>query len=69
VVDGKLAGLAVVVGSRIASQADEGDIVVSRTVLDLVAGSGIEFESRGTRSLKGVGDWPLFAVRASTVQI
>jgi class 3 adenylate cyclase len=63
VVDGKLAGLAVVVGSRIAAEAEAGDVFVSGTVRDLVAGSGIEFESRGTRPLKGVGDWPLFAVK------
>jgi class 3 adenylate cyclase len=62
VVDGKLAGLAVVVGSRIAAQAGRGEVVVSGTVRDLVAGSGIEFEARGTRELKGIGDWPLFAV-------
>jgi class 3 adenylate cyclase len=62
VVDGKLAGLAVVVGSRIAGQADHGEVVVSGTVRDLVAGSGIEFEPRGTRELKGLGAWPLFAV-------
>jgi class 3 adenylate cyclase len=63
VVDGKLAGLAVVVGARIAGQADVGEVVVSGTVRDLVAGSGIEFEQRGSRELKGVGDWPLFAVK------
>jgi class 3 adenylate cyclase len=63
IVDGKLAGLAVVVGSRIAAQADEGEVLVSGTVRDLVAGSDIEFEPRGTRELKGVGDWPLFSAR------
>ena len=62
VVDGKLAGLAVVVGSRIAGQAVEGEVVVSGTVRDLVAGSGIEFEPRGMRELKGLGEWTLFAV-------
>ena len=62
VVDGKLAELAVVVGSRIAGQAVDGEVVVSGTVRDLVAGSGIEFEPRGTRELKGLGEWPLFAV-------
>jgi class 3 adenylate cyclase len=63
VVDGKLAGLAVVVGSRIAAHAGRGEVVVSGTVRDLVAGSGIEFEARGARELKGLGEWPLFAVR------
>jgi class 3 adenylate cyclase len=62
IVDGKLAGLTVVVGSRIAAHADVGEVLVSGTVRDLVAGSGIEFEPRGTRELKGVGDWAVFSV-------
>ena len=63
-VDGKLAGLAVVVGARIAAQAAEGEVVVSGTVKDLVVGSGIEFEARGTRELKGLGEWLVYAVRS-----
>jgi class 3 adenylate cyclase len=63
-VDGKLSGLAVVIGSRVAAQADEGEVFVSGTVKDLVAGSGIEFDARGVRELKGLGEWPLFAVVA-----
>lgn len=62
VVDGKLSGLAVVVGARVASHAAEGEVLVSGTVKDLVAGSGIEFESRGVRELKGLGEWHVFAV-------
>jgi class 3 adenylate cyclase len=42
--------------------ADTGEVLVSHTVKDLVAGSGIHFESRGTHILKGIpGEWPLFA--------
>jgi len=62
VVDGKLAGLAVAVGARVASQAEAGEVLVSGTVKDLVAGSGIGFDTRGVRELKGLGEWPLYAV-------
>ena len=63
-VDGKLGGIAVPTGARIASLAEPGEVLVSRTVKDLVAGSGIEFDDRGTQELKGVpGEWRLFAVR------
>ena len=62
VVDGKLAGLAVVVGARVAAQADVGEVLVSGTVKDLVAGSGIAFAARGVSELKGLGEWPLYAV-------
>jgi pimeloyl-ACP methyl ester carboxylesterase len=62
VVDGKLAGLSVAVGARVAAQAGVGEVLVSRTVKDLVAGSGIAFDPRGVRELKGLGGWPLFAV-------
>jgi class 3 adenylate cyclase len=64
VVDGKLAGLAVAIGSRVAARADVGEVLVSGTVKDLVAGSGIAFDARGVRELKGLGDWPLYAVAA-----
>jgi class 3 adenylate cyclase len=61
--DGKLAGIAVSVGSRVAGEAGPGQVVVSSTVKDLVSGSGIEFEDRGARTLKGVpGEWRLYAV-------
>jgi len=57
-VDGKVAGIAVHTGSRVASQAHAGEVLVSSTVKDLVAGSGIAFEDRGTAELKGIpGEW------------
>jgi pimeloyl-ACP methyl ester carboxylesterase len=63
-VDGKLAGVAVVIGARISAAAGEGEVLVSSTVRDLVAGSGLEFEERGEQELKGVpGSWGLYAVR------
>jgi class 3 adenylate cyclase len=62
VVDGKLEGLGVVIGARVAAEAEADEVLVSGTVRDLVAGSGIEFEPRGERELKGLGEWPLFAV-------
>ena len=61
--DGKPAGLAVSIGARIAAEAHPGEVLVSSTVKDLVAGSGIEFEERGEHELKGVqGTWRLYAV-------
>lgn len=57
----QIAGVAVHIGSRVMATADAGDVVVSSTVKDLVAGSGITFEDRGTFVLKGVPDeWRLF---------
>ena len=64
-VDDKLSGLAVAIGARVADQADEGEVLVSGTVKDLVAGSGIEFAQRGMRELKGLGEWPLYVVTRS----
>jgi class 3 adenylate cyclase len=61
-VDDKLAGLAVVIGSRVAAHAGAGEVLVTGTVRDLVAGSGIDFEARGMRELKGLGGWPVYAV-------
>ena len=52
--DGQLAGIAVHIAARIAAVAEPGEVLVSRTVRDLVAGSGIRFEDRGERELKGV---------------
>jgi class 3 adenylate cyclase len=61
--DGKLTGIAVPVGARVANAAAPGEVLVSSTVKDLVAGSGIEFEDRGVHELKGVpGEWRLYAV-------
>jgi class 3 adenylate cyclase len=60
----KVTGIAVHIGARVASLARPGEVLVSRTVKDLVAGSGIEFEDRGEHELKGVpGEWRLYAVR------
>ncbi len=62
-VDGKVAGIAVHTGARVAAQAQPGEVLVSSTVKDLVAGSGIRFADRGVRELAGVpGEWHLFAV-------
>ncbi len=59
-------GIAVHTGARVASHADAGEVLVSQTVKDLVAGSGIEFEDRGAHELKGIaGEWRLYAVRQS----
>jgi pimeloyl-ACP methyl ester carboxylesterase len=58
----EVAGLAVHIGARIAAQAEPGEVRVSRTVKDLVAGSGIVFADRGEHELKGVPDtWELYA--------
>jgi class 3 adenylate cyclase len=60
--EGKLAGVALSVGARIASAAGRGEVLVSSTVRDLVAGSGLRFEPRGERELQGVpGTWTLYA--------
>ena len=60
---GKLGGIAVHTGARVAAEAGPGEVVVSSTVRDLVAGSGIEFAWRGERELKGVpGVWRLYSV-------
>jgi class 3 adenylate cyclase len=60
--DGKVAGIAVSIGARVAAEAGPGDVLVSSTVRDLVAGSGLEFEDRGVRELKGIpGEWRLYA--------
>ncbi len=57
-----VAGIAVHIGARIADLAEPNEVLVSRTVKDLVAGSGIKFESRGEHSLKGVPDtWHFYA--------
>lgn len=59
----KLGGIAVHIGSRVAALAQPGEVLVSSTVRDLVAGSGLSFQDRGTRQLKGIpGEWKLFAV-------
>jgi class 3 adenylate cyclase len=62
VVDGKVGGIAVHIGARVAAAAEPGEVLVSSTVKDLVAGSGLAFDDRGEHALKGVPDaWRLFA--------
>jgi pimeloyl-ACP methyl ester carboxylesterase/class 3 adenylate cyclase len=61
-----LRGIAVHIGARVMARALRGEVLVSSTVKDLVAGSGIDFEDRGTHALKGVPNkWHLFAVTGS----
>jgi class 3 adenylate cyclase len=61
--DGKVRGIAVHIGARVMSLAEPDEVLVSSTVRDLVAGSGLAFRSRGTHVLKGVPDeWHLYAV-------
>jgi class 3 adenylate cyclase len=56
-------GIAVHTGARVAAKAGPGEVLASSTVKDLVAGSGLEFEDRGSHELKGVpGEWQLYAV-------
>ena len=58
-------GMAVHIGARVSALAGDGEVFVSSTVRDLVAGSGIEFEDRGEHQLKGVpGTWRLSAVKS-----
>jgi len=66
-IDQKVGGIAVNIGARVAAEAEAGEVLVSSTVKDLVAGSGIAFRERGVAELKGVpGEWRLFAVESST---
>ncbi len=61
--DGKVAGIAVSIGARVSALARAGEVLVSQTVKDLVTGSGITFEDRGLKELKGVpGQWRLYSV-------
>jgi pimeloyl-ACP methyl ester carboxylesterase len=64
VMDAKVGGIAVHIGARVAKAAQPGEVLVSSTVKDLVAGSGLRFEERGVANLKGVPDeWRLYAVQ------
>jgi class 3 adenylate cyclase len=59
----KIGGLAVVIGARVGALARSGEILVSRTVRDLVVGSEVQFEPQGQRQLKGVpGTWEIYSV-------
>ena len=61
--EGKVAGLAVVIAARISAAAGPGEVLVSQTVTDLVAGAGVAFQDRGERELKGMpGTWRLHSV-------
>ena len=63
VIGDKFGGIAVHIGARVAGCAAPGEVLVSGTVKDLVAGSGLSFEDRGRRPLKGLpGDWQLYSV-------
>ena len=56
-------GIAVHIGARVASLAKSSEVLVSSTVKDLVAGSGLRFGDRGNQTLKGVpGEWHIYAV-------
>jgi class 3 adenylate cyclase len=62
-VDGKVGGIAVHIGARVAAEAAPGEVLVSSTVRDLVAGSGLRFRERGAVGLKGIpGEWRLFSI-------
>ncbi|HEY3017453.1 MAG TPA: adenylate/guanylate cyclase domain-containing protein [Gaiellaceae bacterium] len=62
-IEGKVAGIAVHTGARVAAHAQPGEVLVSSTVKDLVAGSGLVFQDRGAHELKGIpGEWRLYAV-------
>jgi class 3 adenylate cyclase len=64
--NGDIAGVAVHVAARISSRAEPSDVLVSRTVVDLVAGSGLAFSDRGNHVLKGVpGEWRILAATKS----
>jgi len=63
VIEGKCGGLTVSIGARVASNAGPGEVLVSQTVKDLVAGSGLAFDDRGEHELKGIPDaWRIYAV-------
>jgi class 3 adenylate cyclase len=63
IIEGKCAGIAVSIGARVASNADPSDVLITQTVKDLVAGSGLAFSQVGERELKGVPDrWRLYRV-------
>jgi class 3 adenylate cyclase len=58
-----IAGVAVHVAARVMGEAGDDEVLVSRTVRDLTAGSGLHFEDRGTHTLRGIPeDWQLYAL-------
>ena len=65
IIAGKTGGIAVIIGSRVREQAAPGEVLATSTVKDLVFGSGLHFEPRGARRLKGVPDeWQIFSASA-----
>jgi len=61
-IEGKIGGIAVHLGARVAASAEPGEVLMSSTVKDLVAGSGLAFSDRGVHELKGIpGEWHLYA--------
>ena len=62
-IDGKVGGMAVVIGARVGAVAGASEVLVSQTVKDLIAGSGLTFQEAGEHELKGVPDrWRLYRV-------
>jgi class 3 adenylate cyclase len=62
-IDDKVGGIAVMIGARIGARADQSEVLVSSTVKDLVAGSGLTFEDAGEHELKGIPEqWRLYRV-------
>lgn len=68
IVNGTVSGVAAEIGLCVANEAEAGEVLVSRTVKDLVAGSGINFDDRGIRTLPGCGEWRLFAVHRAAAK-
>ena len=69
-IDDDVGGIAVHIGARVASLAGASEVLVSSTVKDLVAGSGLRFGDRGSQSLKGVpGEWHIYAVNDEIPQL
>jgi class 3 adenylate cyclase len=62
IVDSTVSGVAAEIGACVANEAQAGEVLVSSTVKDLVAGSGIKFEDRGIRVMSDCGEWRLFSV-------
>jgi class 3 adenylate cyclase len=69
-VDGRVSGITVHTGARIAAAGEPGELLVSSTIKDLVAGSGITFEDRGAHVLRGVpGEWRLFSMKMDSLPL
>ena len=65
IINGKVTGVAAEIGVCVANEARAGEVLVSSTVKDLVAGSGIRFDDRGIRVMSDCGEWRLFSVQRS----